>query len=169
MKNLIIILLMFTCISVRAQKKGNVFASLEFLRQTGASLYYNHKLSNSKFGIGAGVQVVNFKSDSYSALADFRYYIPVGKSTFIPNIQIGKNFDEFGNIRNPVMPSVPATGKGGFHSNFNMGYSYKLLKNGGGPYINSGVRFLSYNYFANGSKVDSNFTSDFLLSVGFRF
>ena len=167
MKNLFIIILLSTCMSVNAQKKGNVFATAEILRQTGASLFYNHKLKDSKLGLGGGVQIVNFKvSNSYSPMVEVRYFLPVERSAFIPHIQIGKNFARYDFVN---ASNMAAQSRGGLQLNANLGFSLGMFTNHDGPYVSAGIRFIEYRHFTNNVKYDSRVTKDFLVSVGFRF
>jgi hypothetical protein len=161
---------LLTGISAAAQKRSNVFLAAEMLNQSkGLSLAYNHQVLKSKLGVGGSIDFIDIsmqRLDGIMPSLDVRYYIPAGRSTFIPIAQGGFNVVQQNIVDSFSGEHYSYSGRESFA--VGMGYAYKLVRNGGGPFMGLKYRRIHYAYLMN-NPPEKNYIDGLKLSVGWRF
>jgi hypothetical protein len=174
-------LLAFTCFAQQKDpsvKRDNFFVTTELSKTLGAAIFdkkygfsfvYNRLLPKTRFGIGAGLELIDIRTKRLGGIMptlDIRYYATLGKSTLIPIAQVGYNFYRFQYQKLGTAQAYEE--KGGLGYTFGIGYSYRLTERGSGLYGALKFRELQYNY--NDPLLLKRNTSERLnLSIGWRF
>ena len=174
-------LLAFTCFAQQKDpfgKRDNFFVTTELSKTLGASYFdkkygfsfvYNRLLPKTRFGVGAGLEIIDIRTKSLGGIMpilDVRYYATLGKSTLIPLAQVGYNFYKFQYQKLGTAQAYEE--KGGLGYSFGIGYSYSSKERGSGLYGALKFRGLQYKY--NDPLQPKRNTSERLnLSLGWRF
>ena len=166
MDRLFMAALLLSATLCHAQKKSNLFITADFSGNLGASLSYSYAIKE-KFGIGASMEIVEDEviepEESFAALADFRYYHNINRSTIIPVLQIGKNIYE----SEHQFAGRTFSKKGGIQAAIGLGYSYRLFGKASGVFASIKYRMITFK-----TKVDSDEGSvtegDAVFSIGIR-
>jgi len=174
-------LLAFTCFAQQKDpfiKRDNFFVATALSKTLGAtfldkkygfSFVYNRLLPKSRFGVGAGLEIIDIRTKKLGGIMptlDVRYYATLGKSTLIPLAQAGYNFyscqyQKLGNAQ-------AYEEKGGLGYSLGIGYSNSFSTRGSGLYGALKYRGLQYKY--NDPLQPKRNTSERLnLSIGWRF
>ena len=174
-------LVAFTCFAQQKDpfvKRDNFFVTTELSKTLGASYFdkkygfsfvYNRILTKTRFGIGAGLEVIDIRNKRLGGIMptlDVRYYATLGKSTLIPLAQLGYNFYSFQYQKFGTAQTYEQ--KGGLGYSFGIGYSYSSNVRGSGLYGAFKFRGLQYKY--DDPFYPERKTSERLnLSIGWRF
>jgi hypothetical protein len=159
-------------------KRDNFFVSTELSKTLGATIFdkkygvsfvYNRLLPKTRFGLGAGVDLIDIRTKRLGGIMpslDIRYYATLGKSALIPIAQVGYNFYRFQYQKLDTAQAYEE--KGGLGYNLGVGYSYSLTKKGSGLYGAFRFRGLQHKY--SDPLLPKRMTSERLnLSIGWRF
>ncbi len=171
-----------------AAQKNSLFADIGMsggVEKPGVSATYNRQLAKH-FGAGIGGQVYTYSVNNVtgfnnanqttrSLFGDLRGYLPINKSLFFLMTDLGMDFYKGSDIYiGPTGISSTVVHHNGFYTGFGIGYCYRMIKRGMGPYIS--VKIVSdtykvpqYNPVSMAEDNTTNVNATSVISIGFKF